>query len=982
MSIHRAKTAERNSSFSPAHTLKTISRPPLKDLSSKREIASNKLSEDFGKNSYTVRVKKDLKGLRSLDNNFSFHSTFEDEEEPRFASTSKTIQEDWRINLIHLKRLRRLFLQIEKNCQIGREKDRIAVEHSANSILSRCFYSLKVYLSEQQTDKKIMVKGYMFFKLRLLTKAMYSWRSTIEFRKAFKRFVLKRIARQKMKSKFAIFSVIKSNYEVIKSAERSWNKSLNFYKERRQNRFFVAWRDFARTKSLFKTKENYIMSRHYQNVVAGCLQHWMTEYSERISLRHREEFLKERIMIGRKKQAFIQFLACIEEFSYEKSLERRSNFLLGIFGARRFFNKANVLVHINRALKVGNKIADEHYYLTSLQKGFFGLIDERERTYSLCEQADAWRMQKLLIKGLRAIMIYYERRMNKIPLYSSRQVYLGAKYLGLVTDRIQEAKVYNKTLTYMEFAKSIERQSYSVNVRAQKCITSDNSIYEDVEEEREQYSYPHARQPFQEDYEAGHEIEEQDPKSISSTDKMPSLHDDHFMTGRTNNERHMPFLTQRVKPMIYQRSNDILQFAIKENIFNVLKSRIQKRKEFIRKRLIKIARGCFAALRDRYYLIKDELYLQNRAHNFRRKRIHRSIFFAWRSYSKKIKILRHRELEYSLVNRDRMIQNSFYHFWHMFSENRNERINSQISENHYKSSLGWRSLKALADNRAIKEREYNAFQIIKYNHDRQIARRLINEWANLVPVIQDERVHSRIILCFRSKVLLGKAFFGFRKIWEEVKIENNKIYFINNKIELRILKACFGTFNEFRYASQKKKAVYRISDTIYYNNLMIKSMIGLNCYVEYRSDKKKSDAESIKQIQLINRKTYLRHWYLSVFSRAKTRTFCVRMQELTMQIAFRKINSARSKDRSKILYFKERRPVIMLGVFFNTWRSTVKKERMLKQGFEQIRSSKELNSKRRTFMIMFNSFHRNMNNCNHFYKAILSMRNAYLVNRL
>lgn len=143
-----------------------------------------------------------------------------------FASTNRPLSEDQR--LFGFLCLKKYFLRLKRETLQKKQLMNRIVELRNLSIVRKSFHQIQVHKNKKMKARKIMVKSFVFFKVRLLTKSVYAWKKVVIERSRIKKFVIRRLARQKMASKLLVFTFLKQERQRLKNLEVKWAISVGF----------------------------------------------------------------------------------------------------------------------------------------------------------------------------------------------------------------------------------------------------------------------------------------------------------------------------------------------------------------------------------------------------------------------------------------------------------------------------------------------------------------------------------------------------------------------------------------------------------------------------------------------------------------------------------------------------------------------------------------------------------------------------------
>lgn len=213
------------------------------------------------------------------------------------------------------------------------------------------------------------------------------------------------------------------------------------------------------------------------------------------------------------------------------------------------------------------------------------------------------------------------------------------------------------------------------------------------------------------------------------------------------------------------------------------------------------------------------------------------------------------------------------------------------------------------------------------------------------------------------------------KVIQTQKLEIAKI---ERRTHLRSLKISIDGLSHYRRLSLQDKALKSACDSIYFNNLVTRSFIGLHENSNYKKDSRLVDDENINRIKNISIKRFVRLWYQRVFERSKIRNFVYVTQLAIKKVALRRILHKKFQDINQVNWFRNEQPKIMLRSFFRYWGNISQKKNLLRRKEIEFKSLKKSKIKRKYFMLIQEQYKSNTKIYLEFNKALLYLKREYL----
>lgn len=844
----------------------------------------------------------------------------------------------------------------------------------------KCLLALKDYTEEKKYMRKLLDKGFLFFKFRLLAKSFIGWKRTMNFRASMKNFLIKRLTRKKIKSKLLIFSILKENYRNVKRKQLNHSKAIGYHTRNRLFKTFKAWKSRTKKRLTLEEKGRILQEKQQMKLKKVSLIIWYEGFQQILDLKERETQLKEYLLLKKRREAFYTFMERAEEFQTEKNLEKRSNFFFSYWGAREFFKKAFDFVEIRKEQRQKHQIADFHYRQTVFRKIFYFLAQNAHNKRMLLEHAEILYFKNLMMKSLRSLRNYTGDQLSKIPLFSPRQIYIAHKYISVLDfdERKLESNKNNFLTQRLISTSRIRKTSFRKTLGINSGISESNSVIlheypetgshskdrvEDlnsvIKEEEYEFEVEEEDEFSPEMYErnileinsieteeerfnrASGESEMEMVRSISRIDALYPKSERFYKQEQYEEKYTVPFYTERIRPKIYLRSNEVLEFALKEKYFFAFKKFAGMRKNFIRERKLRTLDGVFEALKLNCYENQNKRYLEEKADEFYARRRLVKTFGYMKFYLPKMRKLRILETEYLEIRRLRSNQKCLEVMLERFQDLKISQHNRELSTKYRRFNALRRSIVSWRMFVHHKIRCEENFKIIKEKNENNIMRSLIRSWRTYLPIHIKQRQQEEKINFFRKFTLGNKALLALKENWIEEINDRMLVTQFQEKWNFLKIEKLFFVLKNFSKESKVNRRKREICDQIYARNLVTKAMVSLYEYKNFQIEKKKFEIEKTEKIEKISRKIFLRKWNFLLFEKLRKRQFFLQMENIIKKVSFRKISELKKKDKKKILQFMDRRPEIMLKVCFEGLRRYREYSEKCRKNFHEIKKSKE-----------------------------------------
>lgn len=442
--IHITLSDEEHGKEGRAHSLKTKKGSLLE-----RHASSNSLKnkDEFGIENNQDSLEKDRLSQTSNEGDFSFEPDCEEPQtkppkpldkphnlQLRFATQSDLPSEIFpRLNTNTSKNrsdIRANLKLMSKSSDRARVSE-TPVKHLQKASLRTASFGDFEFKNGAEEAPSIQVSAYTFYRIRLLTKAMYSLQTAASFAKRLKQYLEARISKDKVNSMHFIFAVLKSNWNDIREEQAKEEKAKNHQRTASLKDSIIRWRFGVQLIRRDKIFTKAIETRNRKRLLARYLGYMKLAYDSRIEEARLAEHLGVVIARNRLCEASKRYLILIHQARESKNYEKLRIHLL-----RKSFHLLNAAVtlakEINKPDQLTENLAMAQLKSTLLIKSFKGLLNLiQEKNYNL-ENANLIYAHNLLKNSFKGWNKYNARKRAQVPIYSDRQAYLGFKYLGFM----------------------------------------------------------------------------------------------------------------------------------------------------------------------------------------------------------------------------------------------------------------------------------------------------------------------------------------------------------------------------------------------------------------------------------------------------------------------------------------------------------------------------------------------------------------------
>lgn len=362
--------------------------------------------------------------------------------------------------------------------------------------------------------------------------------------------------------------------------------------------------NYAREKLRSEAVGQSIRSKNEENMKAKLFTSWSEESAFRTLIASKAKIIKREQLA----KGFFYFMDQYKIFSRQRSLKKRSDLLKKYFSYKTFIRASFHFLEITKQERENNYLADTLYSKKLLEKGL-GLFEYNlEISYRNTAAADFLYNKQLLIKGILGMRHWFESEWRAVPTYTSRQAYIGLKYLGEFTGQTE--------LGYQLATEELKNYQFSL---------------------RESFS--------------------NEELSLSSRPR-----NSYEMVNTFDINIKLPKITNRIRPEMLQLTSGKFEFEILKNSFYVLKRDFLYKKQFYGRMNISKLSKVFLCWKEFYYKKQYKNYLEEKMIKFRTGLLLNRSLNSMKIYLPKKKIIRKKKKNMIVISKKKSTLIHFIRF--------------------------------------------------------------------------------------------------------------------------------------------------------------------------------------------------------------------------------------------------------------------------------------------------------------------------------
>ena len=604
-------------------------------------------------------------------------------------------------------------------------------------------------------------------------------------------------------------------------------------KERIMSRYFGIY--LEETKKIIDLKNSLGAISHEINYkVAFRAIHLMSKNAKLIKEDRKNNQKADFLM---KSKVFSQFRQCVDYLRQEKNREK-----VGMEISSSFFKKTLL-----------------HKFLNSISLSI-KITRERE------EEAHIVREVKLISQGLRSLSMWARKKNVDVPVYSRRQIFLGYKYLGMLTGREgKEEQVRETSMSRVEMREQISEDSAGDLIPQMGMKNKERMIQGKVEESESEHGRSEEDSENMDDFgEISPEKREEYVKMNHSETSRPGIEDilgpASNTSARADSKRfqniyELPAMTERCNLGKVKRANLSLNHLILDRLFSHWKNRVASKETFKRSIALRLLQKSFVSFKQYTTQESIERYNESLASTFQSKRLLSASFaglvLAYKKFGPLFRNQKHFELERNI----NLISKYYKLFKHQYEDSR--RLKGLYED------AGWKYAhkhKSMCFQRLIQWKERLQVmrckeEAIHYINKKRIFKEVVQGWVRMIPEEGKTTRKENLVRKQADRKALNQAFKGWLEFISEIKLNKERVINFRERSEKLLMSSIFTSMKNILCSIGRGRKFGVFIANLPRRKLQAKTFFSLKSNGEYEKDKKRFAMENIPKIEDISRRS-------------------------------------------------------------------------------------------------------------------------------
>ena len=270
----------------------------------------------------------------------------------------------------------------------------------------------------------ILESGYTFYRIRLLSKAMYALQTTKAFAIRLRKFLELKSKRDRQLARTCIFALLKDNRQEVRSAWEKEKKAIDYWSKSALSESIYKWKFFYQIRRRQTMMKLVIEKRSRKRSLQTIFSHMRASFKYRVEIGRISDMLQMRIAVGRVNRAMIYYSQSIKDrMAHDRATKHCRARVFDMLRSGVCVSKINEASAYDAIVRQRRNVLVQNCYR--------GLADNRLRALDLYNLANKASQLKILRNSIVAWREYVSQMPN-IPELSERQSTLVAKYLSLM----------------------------------------------------------------------------------------------------------------------------------------------------------------------------------------------------------------------------------------------------------------------------------------------------------------------------------------------------------------------------------------------------------------------------------------------------------------------------------------------------------------------------------------------------------------------
>ena len=645
-----------------------------------------------------------------------------------------------------------------------------------------------------------------------------------------------------------MFGVLKNYCLDEKRKSRNWRAAASFEKKARLEEAFFRWSLFVEKQKKMALAARIINDKQEKALKSRYFGALLQETRKLLQLSQTGLRIKAQVDLALAAACVRQMVELSSLHKEAKVKQRKADLyrLASLF--QQFRASTKDLMYERQREEIGNEAADTFHQESVFKKCFRGLREAFSRAGSLEQEAGLYAEVQLLRKAFESFRKRLAGKNADVPIYSNRQVFLGYKYLGLLSGREglrmapQQAGGRNRREAGVS---RIERDSQS----ASQTLHDFLPLMSRQPPERAPEQGPDGDWDSESESDREAEVDSGKQRGLMqlrvSETSRPELEDLVGPLQQTSARRtkasqvyELPCITDRFNPRKIEQSNRRLNQLVLERLFSHWSNKVISKRSFKHSLALSLLKKTFVSLRQHTNERAAEKYADQKADKQFRARWLARGFESFVINAKKLAPLYRRQKHFELERNISLVTKCYVSLRSQFLDCKRLQNLLRDAEKYHLMKSKTRSLRLLKDwsdrSKQLRLKE----ESVALNAKKRTFRAIVGEWLRLIPE-EGKTTRKELAAGKRAaKKKLAIVFQAWLRVFSELQMHKQLVERFHQQTRTRLKQAAFAALVTQLSSLAKGKKFQVFLDSMHQRKLQAKALCSLQANVGYEQDKR------------------------------------------------------------------------------------------------------------------------------------------------
>jgi len=672
-------------------------------------------------------------------------------------------------------------------------------------------------------------------------------------------FLRKKSEKELLQSKLLVFGVLKNYFLDEKRKSRNWRAAVDFEKKTKLEEAFFCWSLFVEKQKKMMLAVTLITEKRETEVKSRYFAVMLGEARKLLQLSRIGQRINSRVDLAFAVDCIKQMVVLSRTSKEEKSKQRQADlyYLSSVF--ERFRSSVSYTKYERQREEIGLEAATALHQELVFKKCLRGLREAVGRYSGLEQEAGLFYEAQLLHKGFKSFKKWLTVKNADVPIYSNRQVFLGYKYLGLLSGRegLRVAPHQPHARHRREAGIShIEGDDQSANESMQDFIPL-------ITRPQHESTPPQDRaRDWSESEDEDRDIDIDTGKQrgllqldVSQTsrpeleDLMGPLQQTSMRPTKTFQVYELPCITDRFNPRKIEQSNRRLNQLVLERLFSHWSNKVISKRSFKHSLALSLLKKTFVSLKQHTNEQAIQRFAEQRADKFFRSTWLSRSFDSLAFNAHKLAPLYRKQKHFELERNLNLLSKHYMLFRSSYLERKRLHCLERDADRYHLNKCKAKALSRLNDwkDRSMQLRIIE--EAIAFKARKNTFRTVVDEWLRLIP---EEGKTTRKELAAGKRAAKKRLAVVFQ-VWlrwsTELKMNKQLVESFQQRSRMRLKQTAFSGFVSQLSSLSKGRKFQVFIDSMHQRKLLAKALFSLQGNVGYERDKRDLESRFTPLIQ-------------------------------------------------------------------------------------------------------------------------------------